>query len=228
MIRSFLSGKEVNAIKQANAPSALNPFATMADVNGGLIVTNVANYSALPDPTTVPNAFYRTISGENASWRPSWLGGTYYPEGIYQSLGGVWDYVGEFPYQATQAEVYAGLNNQNFVTPLTGATAYLFKNSSTTTYRQLYIKNADGSQSMKDDLDTLYLDFSAYTTLSFRAPNDMKIISNTVLDGSGATLSVTVNAAAYTIGSGVTITQGQLVVITASTNCQTKLTTYKV
>lgn len=228
MLKSFLSGKQVNAIQQANAPSALNPFATMADINGGLIVTNVANYSALPDPTTVPNAFYRTISGENASWRPAWLGGTYYPEGIYQSLGGVWDYVGEFPYQATQAEVNAGTNDTNFVTPLTGATAYLFKVSSATTYRQIYVKDAAGNQAMKDDLDTMYLDFSAYTTLSFRAPNNMKLISSTVLDGSGATLSVTVDAVAYTIGSGVTITQGQFVVITASTNCQIKVTTYKV
>ena len=94
-------------------------FGTQVDLKNGMIISIVTKYSDLPSATLVPGQYYRTLQGENASWRPTWLGGTYYPEGIYYSDGSSWDYVGEFPYQATQAEVDSGSNNNNFVTPKT-------------------------------------------------------------------------------------------------------------
>lgn len=118
MIKRILPTPAFKAAINANSPSDTNPFATIADVVGINIVT-VPTYSSLPSPATVTNKYYRTLVGENSSWRPAWLGGTYYPEGIYFSDGSTWDYVGEFPYQEDQAGVDAGLNNKNFVTPLT-------------------------------------------------------------------------------------------------------------
>lgn len=118
MLKRFLPNNPFNAAINSNAPSASNPFATMADVIG-INIVSVPNYSALPAPASAINKYYRTLAGENASWRPAWLGGTYYPEGIYFSDGLTWDFVGEFPYQATQAEVDAGVNDKNFVTPAT-------------------------------------------------------------------------------------------------------------
>jgi len=94
-------------------------FGTQVDLKNGMIISIVTKYSDLPSATLVPGQYYRTLQGENASWRPTWLGGTYYPEGIYYSDGSSWDYVGEFPYQATQSEVDSGMNNSNFVTPKT-------------------------------------------------------------------------------------------------------------
>lgn len=118
MLKRFLPNNPFNAAINSNAPSASNPFATMADVIG-INIVSVPNYSALPAPATAVNKYYRTLAGENTSWRPAWLGGTYYPEGIYFSDGLTWDFVGEFPYQATQVEVDAGVNDKNFVTPAT-------------------------------------------------------------------------------------------------------------
>lgn len=118
MLKRFLPNNPFNAAINSNAPSASNPFATMADVIG-INIVSVPNYSALPAPASAVNTYYRTLAGENTSWRPAWLGGTYYPEGIYFSDGLTWDFVGEFPYQATQVEVDAGVNDKNFVTPAT-------------------------------------------------------------------------------------------------------------
>lgn len=120
LILKELTDEELAAVNAANSPSNTNPFATINDIiSSTFSIPVVLNYSALPDPATVDQKYYRTTAGENASWRPQWLGGTYYPEGIYQSVGGVWDYVGEFPFQADQATVNAGTNNTEFITPKT-------------------------------------------------------------------------------------------------------------
>jgi len=78
----------------------------------------VANYSALPDPTTVSGKFYWAEASQGTSWLPGSLGGTYYGAGMYYSNGVSWSFV-NVPYQATQAEVIAGINDDKFVTPNT-------------------------------------------------------------------------------------------------------------
>lgn len=78
----------------------------------------VVNYSALPDPTTVPGQFYWCETSQGTKWLPGSLGGTYYNSGMYYSNGTSWTFL-NVPYQATQAEVNAGLNDDKFVTPNT-------------------------------------------------------------------------------------------------------------
>lgn len=85
---------------------------------GGTAMIVVANYSALPDPTTVSGKFYWVSNSQGTSWLPGILGGTYYNSGTYYSNGTTWEFI-NVPYQATQDEVDAGLNNDKFVTPLT-------------------------------------------------------------------------------------------------------------
>ena len=109
---------EFLALINANTPSGVNPFATMADIAGIIPITVVLNYAALPDPTTVNGHFYYVEESQGTSWLPGSLGGTYYPLGLYYSNGVSW-IVTEVPYQATQAEVDYGLDTNKFVTPET-------------------------------------------------------------------------------------------------------------
>ncbi len=85
---------------------------------GGTSITVVANYSALPDPTTVSGEFYWAEASQGTSWLPGSLGGTYYNSGMYYSNGVSWTFM-NVPYQATQAEVNTGTNTDKFVTPST-------------------------------------------------------------------------------------------------------------
>jgi hypothetical protein len=82
---------------------------------GGADITVVANYSALPDPTTVSGQFYWCSASQGTSWLPGSLGGTYYNSGMYYSNGTTWEFL-NVPYNATQSEVNAGTNNDKFVT----------------------------------------------------------------------------------------------------------------
>jgi len=85
---------------------------------GGSEITVVANYSALPDPTTVSGEFYWCSASQGTSWLPGSLGGTYYNSGLYYSNGTTWEFL-NVPFNATQAEVNTGTNNDKFVTPKT-------------------------------------------------------------------------------------------------------------
>lgn len=78
----------------------------------------VANYSALPNPTTVSGKFYWVSASQGTNWLPGSLGGTFYNKGTYYSNGTNWEYI-SVPYQATQAEVNTGTNTDKFVTPNT-------------------------------------------------------------------------------------------------------------
>ena len=78
----------------------------------------VANYSALPDPTTVSGKFYWCSASQGTSWLPGSLGGTYYNSGTYYSNGVTWEFL-NVPYQATQSEVNTGTNTDKFITPST-------------------------------------------------------------------------------------------------------------
>jgi hypothetical protein len=81
-------------------------------------VTVVANYAALPDPTTVIGKFYWCSNSQGTSWLPGTIGGTYYNSGLYYSNGTTWEYL-NVPYQATIAEVNAGTVTDKFLTPKT-------------------------------------------------------------------------------------------------------------
>lgn len=118
-----LTDDQIQAIINANLPSALNPFATLADLGLDLTITIVPNFSALPDPTTVPGSFYFAQSSEGTWWLPGSLGGTYHNAGLYYSNGISWK-SSDLPFQATQAEVGTevgdgGIVTDKFVTPQT-------------------------------------------------------------------------------------------------------------
>lgn len=151
-----------------------DPFLRESDINSD-IITVVENFSALPDPTTVNGEFYWAESSQGTKYLPAGLGGTYYNAGLYYSNGVNWTFV-EVPYQATQAEVDAGTNTDKFVTPAT-----LLGN----------LKKYD-----------LYFQFSTATDTDYIVPEAMSIESVTASDG-GATITLEVNAAAYTLGDPI-------------------------
>jgi len=87
-------------------------------LSSGTEITVVANYSALPDPTTVSGEFYWVETSQGTSWLPGGFGGTYYNSGMYYSNGVSWTFM-NVPYNATLAEVNTGTNDNKFVTPST-------------------------------------------------------------------------------------------------------------
>ena len=95
-----------------------NKKSTFVPYIKGRDITVVANYSALPDPTTVADKFYWCENSQGTAWLPGSLGGTYYPRGLYYSNGTTWEYM-ETPIQATQDEVDAGIIDDRFVSPNT-------------------------------------------------------------------------------------------------------------
>lgn len=82
-------------------------------------IIHVANYSALPDPTTVGlYDIYIVDNEQGTKWLPGSMGGTYYPSGAYYSDLTKWVY-SKSAGQATQVEVNAGTVTDKFVTPET-------------------------------------------------------------------------------------------------------------
>ena len=113
-IKSLVAGRNISI----NSTDPANPIiSTSADH-----ITVVANYSALPNPTTVPTQFYWCEASQGTAWLPGSLGGTYYSAGLYYSNGTIWEFLAT-PYQATQAQVDAGTLTDVFVSPNTFANA---------------------------------------------------------------------------------------------------------
>lgn len=83
----------------------------------------VANFAALPAAGDHTGEYYHVLASQGTAWLPGSLGGTYYQKGIYLSDGVNWNFVSESPYNATQPTVDTGTNNDQFVTPLTLASA---------------------------------------------------------------------------------------------------------
>lgn len=140
--------------------------------SGGNDITVVANYSALPDPTTVSGKFYWCSASQGTSWLPGSLGGTYYNSGMYYSNGTTWEYI-NVPYQATQSEVDTGTNTDKFLTPKTfNDSAQLASKSDKELH--LYqetdrsLSNATGAQNIFDTSTVSMLANSVYRfTLEF-------------------------------------------------------------
>jgi len=122
---------------------------SISSTSSGDSITVVANYSALPDPTTVSGKFYWCSASQGTSWLPGGLGGTYYNSGTYYSNGVTWEFL-NVPYQATQSEVNTGTNTDKFITPKTLRDAVLRDATSlikgvAKLYTDLLNSNTDGS-----------------------------------------------------------------------------------
>lgn len=79
----------------------------------------VNTYADLPDPTTVPDKVYGVLNSTGIPYISVIFGGNYRAKGFYRSNGIAWNYLGEFPIQATQSEVNAGTVTDKFVSPAT-------------------------------------------------------------------------------------------------------------
>jgi hypothetical protein len=77
---------------------------------------SVANYAVLPAANTVPNELWYCINSQGTKWLPGSLGGTYYSNGWYFSDGLNWTWQ-ETAFQASQADVDAGVITDQFVSP---------------------------------------------------------------------------------------------------------------
>jgi len=120
-INRTFSNNIFGALFAAQDPSTVNRFVTVNDLLSVGIGTNIffaTNYSALPDPATHVGYFYWVDEPQGTKWLPGKLGGTYYGPGLYYCNGITWK-TADAPFQATQAEVDAGLVDNKFVTPLT-------------------------------------------------------------------------------------------------------------
>lgn len=91
-------------------------------------ITVVANYAALPNASLTDGKFYWCEASQGTKWLPGTIGGTYYPLGIYYSNGVSWTFI-ETPYQATQAEVNAGIVVDKFITPYTFANSTILNSA---------------------------------------------------------------------------------------------------
>ena len=159
---------------------SLDRFIQESDLLAYSAVTSVANYSALPDPTTVPGEMYIAENGQGTQWLWGSLGGTYYPEGMYYSNGVKWIYQ-KSAYQATQLEVDNGTNTDKFVTPNTLA-------------ESTYVKDFTWTVDFIDGI---------LSTTVF-APKKFKINSISNINNSPITL-IEVNGLTYTLGDTIDI-----------------------
>jgi hypothetical protein len=90
----------------------------------GHTVKVVDNYSALPDPYTAMEQVYFVSYPQGNPWIPESEGGNFHNSGVYYSDGSSW-LSADVPHQATQAEVDAGVVDDQFVTPATLANSVL-------------------------------------------------------------------------------------------------------
>ena len=149
-----------NILKEDNSPYTASEWMDFYTVNTGFFfeVTNggggdtgsipanqfVANYSSLPDPTTVPYQIWICENAEGTQWLPGSLGGTYYPEGGYVSDGTKWIYHKD-NYQATQNEVNIGTVTNKWLSPFTFENANKWNTKQSTLVSGTNIKTINGN-----------------------------------------------------------------------------------
>ncbi len=190
------------ALVNANTPSAINPYATLSDIAAiPDPITVVANYAALPPANTVTGQFYWAEAAQGTSWLPGSLGGTYYPLGIYYSNGTTWAHI-ETLFQATQAEVNTGTNDNKFVTPLTlaNSTAVTDKTNGTGIANQVAFWT--GAKTLAGDPDLTYDSINnrlSFGTASGAGRINLPDAGTTAADG----ISFGSNVSLYRLGSTV-------------------------
>ena len=149
-----------NILKEDNSPYTASEWMDFYTVNTGFFfeVTNggggdtgsipanqfVANYSSLPDPTTVPYQIWICENAEGTQWLPGSLGGTYYPEGGYVSDGTKWIYHKD-NYQATQNEVNIGTVTNKWLSPFTFENASKWNTKQTSLVSGVNIKTINSN-----------------------------------------------------------------------------------
>lgn len=118
LILKTVSGDDIGSLiaSKADLVAGKVPISQLPDT---LVPKYVELYADLPDPTTVVDSVYVVLTSSGSKWLPGVLGGTFYSKGFYFSDGVEWNFLGDFPFQATQIEVNLETNNLSFVTPFT-------------------------------------------------------------------------------------------------------------
>jgi hypothetical protein len=97
-------------------------FVPLAQLPVQTLTTYVSTYADLPAANTVTGQKYGVVTSTGTRYKLfEYFAGTYYPKGYYYSNGTIWIYMGDFPYQASQADVDAGIITDQFVSPNTFA-----------------------------------------------------------------------------------------------------------
>ena len=81
-------------------------------------ISVISSFSNLPDATISNGKFYWCSQSEGTKWLPLNIGGTFKNNGLYYSNGTFWEFI-NVPYQATQQDVDAAIDNSMFVTSVT-------------------------------------------------------------------------------------------------------------
>lgn len=107
--------REINLINK----KLMGLYGAIGNISSTANITMVDNYNLLPSPVGRNGEIYGVTTSIGTSWLPGWLGGSYYPKGFYYSNDVEWVYMGDFPTNATQEEVNAGIIVNKFVAPST-------------------------------------------------------------------------------------------------------------
>jgi hypothetical protein len=130
----------------------------------------VANYAALPNVVTSNGRFYWVNASQGTAWLPGSLGGTYYPNGLYFSNGVTWEFQ-TTPYNASQATVDAGTDDNGFLTSKT------FNDS-----QQLADINSDITQ---EAIDRAAADNALQIDINARQPLDADLTDIAAINSTG-------------------------------------------
>ncbi len=115
----------------------------------------VANYSALPAPGTATGQPYIVLASQGVPYIGGWVGGTYYPEGYYYDNGVTYTY-SKNPYQATQADVDTGTNDDKFVTSKTLTNATVITNKELLSNKSTDVNADQGSSTKYPTVKSVY------------------------------------------------------------------------
>lgn len=170
----------------------------------------VVNYSALPAAGSAAGQMYIVLASQGTKWLPGSLGGTYYPKGYYYDNGSTYTF-SEVPYNASQATVDAGTNEDEFVTPKTLENFTRLKNTSgtntgdeTTTTIGALINSAITAVSLQLT-DKLAFRASSDGLLSAITFSDFRDQLKTYFDGLYTSALLAVNNTSWKVITGNTI-----------------------
>lgn len=170
----------------------------------------VANYSALPNPTTVADQTWIALAAQGTQWLPGSLGGTYYPSGQYFSDGTNWIYDAT-PYQASQSSVNAGIITDQFVSP---ATLY---NSTQWATKENVANKATGFGTLNNTLYPTTQAVANYVAaFGYGTVSTVSVVTNQGVSGSVANASTT-PAITLSLGALIGVTSFNGLIVTANT-----------